>query len=51
MLFLSCYYICFFNKPLFFSMVMTGLQLLTNNMESYAKAFHFKVAGRKTSQI
>lgn len=30
---------------------MTGLQLLTNNTESYAKAFHFKVAEQKISQI
>lgn len=30
---------------------MTGLQLLTNNTEDYAKACNFKVAEQKTSQI
>lgn len=31
-------------------MVMTGLQLLTNNTESYAKPFNLKVAEQKASQ-
>lgn len=47
---LGPYYICFFNKPLFLSMVMTCLGLLTNNTESYAAAFNLKVAEQKTSQ-
>lgn len=51
MFFLGCYYIFFLNKPLFFSMVMTGLQLLTNNTEDYAKACNSKVVEQKTSQI